>query len=510
MTKWAEQLNTIPSPILADTQVAVVGAGIGGLTTAYLLSKRGFKVKVYEAAERVGGRIYTDYDTFNPMFCEKGGEWIDSTHHHIIDMAHELGLQVQDISKKRGQGQDAYYFGGAYYGNDAFWNPAAQTGAYAALAAYIAEDAKKAKRSASHAQMIDQMSIDEYLSHAQKITHTPAWVVDAIRMAYKGEFGAETSQQSAMLMVNQIGVSKKRGFEVYGEKQDESHRIRGGNGKLVEALKAELEKRGVPILTGHALQEVEFLPMAPRPVYLSFTHGEAVKREGFDYVVSAIPFSKLRDVQGLDKLAKAGVMAPQKLRAIKQLPYGNIAKVILGLKGKPWRDCPHMGMLVNGSFRSDLPYLQNTWVSSYAQNSEDGLITLLVAGDEAKASIGTIVKGCKASLSQLLAKPEEELFTGVQSFHKWQEHQFSKGSYSYYKPGQYMTLRPLIGLPELRGRMGFVGEHTDPELYGFMDGAVHSGLNEAIRIEQDRLRTVAGSFSARAEEEAPGKGAKRA
>jgi phytoene dehydrogenase-like protein len=40
--------------------VVVVGAGIAGLTAAYLLQKKGYKVHVFEAANQVGGRIRTD------------------------------------------------------------------------------------------------------------------------------------------------------------------------------------------------------------------------------------------------------------------------------------------------------------------------------------------------------------------------------------------------------------------------------------------------------------------
>ena len=39
--------------------VIVVGAGVSGLIAAKLLAKAGFKVKVFEASNRVGGRVQT-------------------------------------------------------------------------------------------------------------------------------------------------------------------------------------------------------------------------------------------------------------------------------------------------------------------------------------------------------------------------------------------------------------------------------------------------------------------
>ena len=43
--------------ITASKRIAVVGAGIAGLTCAYELQKAGFEVTVYEKSERVGGRM---------------------------------------------------------------------------------------------------------------------------------------------------------------------------------------------------------------------------------------------------------------------------------------------------------------------------------------------------------------------------------------------------------------------------------------------------------------------
>lgn len=101
--------------------VAVIGGGLGGLTAAYKLSLQGFKVTLFEGAKNLGGRVKTDINSFSPQgqFCEKGGEWIDSTHHDIRTLAHELKLDIQDISKQRA-GDELFYFGGKCYGPNDF------------------------------------------------------------------------------------------------------------------------------------------------------------------------------------------------------------------------------------------------------------------------------------------------------------------------------------------------------------------------------------------------------
>jgi monoamine oxidase len=45
--------------ISQGAEVAVIGAGLAGLTAAYRLQEAGFDVEVYEARPRIGGRIFT-------------------------------------------------------------------------------------------------------------------------------------------------------------------------------------------------------------------------------------------------------------------------------------------------------------------------------------------------------------------------------------------------------------------------------------------------------------------
>ena len=64
-------------PDMADgARVAVVGAGLAGLTAALRLSQRGFQVTLYEATETLGGNLSSEtvngvnHDVYPHMFCE--------------------------------------------------------------------------------------------------------------------------------------------------------------------------------------------------------------------------------------------------------------------------------------------------------------------------------------------------------------------------------------------------------------------------------------------------------
>lgn len=71
--------------------VAIIGAGIGGLTAGYELSKKGYKVTVFEKEKEIGGLLSS---------FKMEGENLEKTYHHIfktdkdiINLITELGLK---------------------------------------------------------------------------------------------------------------------------------------------------------------------------------------------------------------------------------------------------------------------------------------------------------------------------------------------------------------------------------------------------------------------------------
>lgn len=61
MPVQAAEAASLPQPT-KKLDVLVVGAGISGLAAAHMLGKNGFTVTVLEARDRIGGRIWTDYE----------------------------------------------------------------------------------------------------------------------------------------------------------------------------------------------------------------------------------------------------------------------------------------------------------------------------------------------------------------------------------------------------------------------------------------------------------------
>lgn len=71
--------------------IVIVGAGLSGLTLAYLLSKEGHTAKIVEASDRIGGRIQTIRGK-NETPLELGATWFSDMHVHLIDLLQELEI----------------------------------------------------------------------------------------------------------------------------------------------------------------------------------------------------------------------------------------------------------------------------------------------------------------------------------------------------------------------------------------------------------------------------------
>ena len=56
----------VRAAVSSSQRVVIVGAGLAGLTCAYRLHQAGVDAPVLEAADRVGGRVWTRRDAFAP------------------------------------------------------------------------------------------------------------------------------------------------------------------------------------------------------------------------------------------------------------------------------------------------------------------------------------------------------------------------------------------------------------------------------------------------------------
>ena len=80
--------------------IIVIGAGAAGLMAAYELSKNNKKVIVLEAAERLGGRIYTYTNNAFSEPVELGAEFIHGNLPLTLNLLKQAGIKYHAVKGK--------------------------------------------------------------------------------------------------------------------------------------------------------------------------------------------------------------------------------------------------------------------------------------------------------------------------------------------------------------------------------------------------------------------------
>jgi monoamine oxidase len=453
-------------------EVAIVGGGIAGLTCAWRLTQAGVPVRIYEAQERIGGRMWSLTGAFpEGQVCELGGELIDSNHEKIRALAAELQLELDDLSLYEPRLlKDLYHFDGRQVSDaevvEAF-TPVAER-IDAAWATVTGESVSY--REPNGGEAIDNQSIAEWLDGAE----CSGWFRKLLDVAYTTEYGLEIGDQSAWNLLMMIDTEPDP-FKVFGE-SDERFHVRGGNDLIPRRLAEKLPGR---IETGARLEA-----MAARSdgdFRLTLRRGGGTFEVDAERVVLALPFTLLRDVR-LDLSLPA-----VKRKAIAELGYGTNAKLMVGFSDRIWREArgpANRSPGSNGSVLTDLPF-QLTWEATRMQPGKAGILTCFTGGERG-VELG---QGTPAAQSERFARELERIFPGAAErrigearFH-WPSFEFTKGSYASYRVGQWTTIGGAEG--ERVGNLHFAGEHTSVDFQGFMEGGCESGERVAAEILHD-------------------------
>src|SRR5712691_1332675 len=99
------------------SRIAIIGGGIAGLNAALTLQDAGIASTVYEASDRVGGRMHSDTTSWlNGQTSEHCGELIDTGHKTILGLANRFNLARADLlAAEPAHSTDTDYFFGRYY-----------------------------------------------------------------------------------------------------------------------------------------------------------------------------------------------------------------------------------------------------------------------------------------------------------------------------------------------------------------------------------------------------------
>jgi monoamine oxidase len=444
-------------------KVVIVGAGMAGLNAAYQLQKAGITATIYEAGKRAGGRILTRNVLSQGLVSEIGGEYIDSDHKDMLDLAKEFGLELWDTALDDPQGllqKDTAFIDGRHYGMKDIL-PELKN-----IMPRIVKDKNSidAEYSNPATVALDNTPLKKYLESLG----ASKWFTKMLDIAYMTEYGLETSEQSALNFVDLIGTSTDK-FEIFG-KSDERYKIKGGNGQLPQKI---AEKLGEQIVYRHTLEIIQSKGSGYELTFQkedsSFVDVQA------DFVIFALPFSMLRGV----KMTYLKGLSKDKEKCIKELGYGTNAKLIMGFMQRLWRGQGFQGYIFGDE-------IFNGWDSTIMQTKPDlpGGYTIF-AGGEAGAKFN---RAHDLALVREYLPKLDKVFPGAKDAHNfyctvgdWAINPLSKGSYACYKVGQWTSISGLEIEP-IKDKIFFAGEHCSDEFQGYMNGAAETGRRAAENI----------------------------
>ncbi|MCF3184106.1 FAD-dependent oxidoreductase [Streptomyces polychromogenes] len=464
-------------------RVAVVGAGISGLTAALTLQDAGIPCTLYEAnPARVGGRMWTQRDHWAyGQTSEIGGELIDTSHKKIQELCRRFGLPLEDFLGGGPNGaEEILHFNGSYY-------PRTQAdedfkAVYQALHRDLQDAGEVSWNSSTPAgTALDNMTLYEWIETRVPGGHG-SLLGRFIDVAYNVEYGADTQTQSALALVLLMGYQPNPGnFNVWGLSNERYHVI-GGNDRLPNAIAAALNPG--TLVMGRSLVAVR--ANADGTQTLTFDDSGAVRTATADHTILCVPLPVL---QRLDT-SQAG-FDPLMRNLLRDARMGYCTKLNMQFTARPWRGTgPWPGVSAGDCFTDSA--VQQTWDTTKVQPGNGGILLQYGGGSLAGALTpatpfatesdpyvrdlaGRVLTGVDAFFPGTKA-----VWTGRAQLSAWHRNPYSLGAYSYWPTGYLHRYAKYEGTAQ--GNVHIGGEHCSYDFQGFMEGGATEGERAAREV----------------------------
>jgi monoamine oxidase len=483
--------TTARSRAAGREKIAIVGAGIAGLTCALALADAGYEATIFESSQRVGGRMHTLWNYWGQgQHTEWCGSMIDSRHDTMHALARRLGQPLVDTwATLQPDARDTTYVNGRHY------SMLTADKDFAPVFAILQQQLRGLGAVTTYdsatplAHELDAISMAQWIQKYVPGGRTSNFG-KTIDVALMNEQGVPSEQQSALNLVYMLGIQyryqkERADMNVLGY-SDQRYTTREGNQRIPLAIAASLRKGAVAF--GHRLTALRKHTGGGYDCTFTTAHGSQTLR--YDRVVLALPFIALRGVD----TSGAGFDA-RKRKAIDELGYGMHTKLQMQFDERAWYGPGPWEHPADGQIWTDTGF-QNSVDFSLGQPGKNGIIEVFTGGtqalvDSAPVPYATIadspaverhVHGFFDQLDRIWPGVSKH-WNGKATLGNAQVDPNIQASYSCWLVGQQTT---IAGYERVRqGNVHFAGEHTSVEYQGFMEGGASSGLAAAKEILAD-------------------------
>jgi pseudooxynicotine oxidase len=419
--------------------VAVVGAGLAGLTAARELGRRGLRVVILEARDRLGGRAW--FSSFAGTEVEMGGGFVHRMQPFIWAEIERYGLDIVDSPdpERIFQRHDG---GVEESGPEAFDSFLASIDTLCAGARTLVPDAQAIPTN-EEAREADRLSLRDRLNSLDLGVAEH----DRLDALGSGLMSAPNDRAGFLPVVKSYALADYDAALML--ESNGRWTIARGTRSLVDAIAAdvagELRLRTV----------VDRISQTEQGVTITTSGGDIAAAAG----VVAVPLNTLGSI------AFDPPLAPLKQEAAATGSVGLGVKVWAALRdGYP----PSFSTAPD---RFPLTFAQTESVSS------NGRPLVLAFGPSAER--------LPLDDHALVARAIEEMLPGarVESVggHDWVRDPFSRGTWASYPPGAWLRWAPELERPE--GRIAFAGSDIARGWGAYMDGAIETGFRAGREVE---------------------------
>jgi len=442
---------------LASEKVAVIGAGLAGLTTAYRLHKAGYDVDVFEARERVGGRVFTV--NLNGTLTELGGQNLDDAKDpiHIVALANELGLNIEEHASRS---RPHFYDDKSDVTYD-FYKEVMPN--FSKLSEKKLQELAKIESSSQNIKEVLDRFLNPY-PLARRLYGS--WMRN-----YEGSEVDSLSPKYAHGSFLRMLKYNEKNFESVqnGENITFTRRtLAGGCAQLPEAILKILEDR---VHRGWPLTAVD---KSERGYRLKF---DGKPNHNADIVVLAIPASVFHDIDFGPETIPSST-----LNTIQSLTYGTISKILAPVDPNG----SHFGTITTD--------MMGIWFSS-----DRKVATMYITGtkgimrraadfeamyEHGAKAIATSFKSQIIAAESTIFRPMDVQFSSYKEAIgvSWATERYTQGGYSVYSPTSYALYKVGGLFLPINNAIYFAGEHTAQDNPATLEGAVESGERAAREI----------------------------
>lgn len=442
-------------------RVVVLGGGLAGLSAAYELQQRGYSVTVLEGRDRLGGRVWTKRDGFEDgQYAEIGAVRIPDVHDRTLAYCKDLGLTLDEFP----EAEALYYIDGKR-----FMHTEGQPWPVDGLTA------EEAEKGFGMWGVYLEPTFDEFGNPRDGSFPRPGIVekydpvvyTDFLRMRGASEAFLKLYATDNGSEIDTIGTLAWMGAESADREWGTTFHIRGGNDQLPLKLAEAIGTDNIVLSA-----KVTKIEHREDGVVVTYDAAGTPATIEADWLVSAIPFTTLRDVE------ISPAFEADKMKAINEAFMMNAGRGYIQTKSRFWEKEGIGGLKIA---KTDTK-VERLWDLSAVlpDAGGKGMIVSYTQNKNANAYCDIPPEAREAYTLDEIEKffPEIKDEKLVFFHYCWKEDPWCKGAWTDTLPNAWWLV-DVARRPE--GRVFFCGEHTSVWA-GWMQGAIESAQRVADEI----------------------------